>query len=95
MCEVLITLNKKYSDNLRRWIHDIVTVQNISLPNVTEDMKSSFFKRVLRLLYYPNFKIKKIDNTSKKNLLHYFSEKRVTKKPCKTQSENFHLSVEG
>lgn len=51
MCEVLLILNKKYSDNLRRWLHDIVTVQNIILPNVTEDMKSTFFKRVLRLFY--------------------------------------------
>lgn len=50
MCEVLLILNKKYSDNLRIWLHDIVTVQNIILPNVTEDMKSTFFKRVLRLL---------------------------------------------
>jgi len=49
MCEVLLILNKKYSDNLRRWFHDIITVQNIVLPNVTENMKSTFFKRVLRL----------------------------------------------
>lgn len=48
MCEVLLILNKKYSDNLRRWFHDLITVQNIILPNVTEDMKSKFFKRVLR-----------------------------------------------
>lgn len=51
MCEVLLVLNKKYSDNLRVWFHDIVTVQNILLPNVTEDMKSKFFKRILRLYY--------------------------------------------
>lgn len=50
MCEVLLMLNKKYSDNLRRWFHDIVTVQNIVLPNVTEDMKTKFFKRVLKLV---------------------------------------------
>lgn len=52
MCEVLLILNKKFGDNLRVWIHDIVTVQNILLPNVTEDMKSAFFKRVLRLLLF-------------------------------------------
>lgn len=50
MCEVLLMLNKKYSEHLRRWFHDIVTVQNIVLPNVTEDMKSKFFKRVLKLV---------------------------------------------
>lgn len=63
MCEVLLILNKKYSDNLRRWLHDIVTVQNLILPNVTEDMKSMFFKRVLRLFHYfskINIKIKSI-----------------------------------
>lgn len=49
MCDVLLILNKKFGDNLRVWIHDIVTVQNILLPNVTEDMKTAFFKRVLRL----------------------------------------------
>ncbi|XP_025404966.1 importin-13 [Sipha flava] len=48
MCEVLLVLNKKYSDNLRVWFHDIIVVQNILLPNVTENMKSKFFKRVLR-----------------------------------------------
>lgn len=57
MCEVLLILNKKYCDNLRIWLHDIITVQNILLPNVTETMKTAFFKRVLRLfdfllLYY-------------------------------------------
>lgn len=51
MCEVLLVLNKNYSDSLSAWFHDIVTVQNILLPNVTEDMKSKFFKRVLRLYY--------------------------------------------
>jgi len=50
MCEVLLMLNKKYSDNLRIWFHDIITLQNIVLPNVTEDMKSKFFKRVLRFV---------------------------------------------
>lgn len=49
MCDVLLILNKNYSDNLRRWFHDIITVQNVLLPNVTENMKSAFFKRVLRL----------------------------------------------
>lgn len=48
MCDVLLILNKKYSDNLRIWFHELVTVQNIILPNVTENMKSTFFKRVLR-----------------------------------------------
>lgn len=52
MCEVLLILNKKYSDNLRIWFHDIITVQNILLPNVTENMKTTFFKRVLRLIYF-------------------------------------------
>lgn len=52
MCEVLLILNKKYGDNLRRWFHDLITVQNFFLPNVTENMRSTFFKRVLRLLYF-------------------------------------------
>lgn len=50
MCEVLLVLNKKYSEHLRRWLHDIITVQNVSLPHVTENMKTAFFKRVLRLI---------------------------------------------
>lgn len=48
MCEVLIILNKKYCEHLKRWFHDLITVQNIALPNVTEEMKSTFFRRVLR-----------------------------------------------
>lgn len=52
MCDVLLILNKKYSDNLRIWFHELVTVQNIILPNVTENMKSTFFKRVLKLVNY-------------------------------------------
>lgn len=52
MCEVLLILNKKYGDNLRRWFHDVITVQNFFLPNVTENMKTTFFKRVLRLFNF-------------------------------------------
>jgi hypothetical protein len=50
MCEVLYVLNRNYGEHLSRWFHDIVTVQNIVLPNVTEQMKSKFFKRVLKLV---------------------------------------------
>uniref|UniRef100_A0A2S2NNI7 Importin-13 n=1 Tax=Schizaphis graminum TaxID=13262 RepID=A0A2S2NNI7_SCHGA len=48
MCEVLYVLNRNYGEHLSRWFHDIITVQNIVLPNVTEQMKSKFFKRVLK-----------------------------------------------
>ncbi|XP_060835642.1 importin-13 [Rhopalosiphum padi] len=48
MCEVLYVLNRNYGEHLSRWFHDIVTVQNIVIPNVTEQMKSKFFKRVLK-----------------------------------------------
>ncbi|XP_050535319.1 importin-13 [Daktulosphaira vitifoliae] len=48
MCEVLLILNKKYSEHLRRWLHNIIFVQNIPLPNVTDKIKSNFLKNVLK-----------------------------------------------
>ncbi|XP_050436446.1 importin-13 [Adelges cooleyi] len=48
MCEVLLILNKKYSENLRRWLYNIVTVQKLELPNISDNAKSTFFKNILR-----------------------------------------------
>ena len=46
--DIIFALNKKYFDNLRQWLQDMVNMDNFPTPNVTKEQKNQFAQMILR-----------------------------------------------
>ncbi|XP_022917881.1 importin-13 [Onthophagus taurus] len=48
LTDLILVLNKKYCDNLARWLHTLLPQEGFPSPRVTMDQKEAFIKSVLR-----------------------------------------------
>lgn len=48
LADLLFILNKKYCDNLSRWLYQMMSVENFPSPKATPDNKQHFVKMVLK-----------------------------------------------
>lgn len=48
MTDLLLVLNKKYCDNLARWLNNYLSQDGFPSPKITKEQKEVFIKTVLR-----------------------------------------------
>lgn len=48
LSDIILSLNKKYCDNLARWLHTLLAQDGFPSPRVSRQQKESFVKLVLR-----------------------------------------------
>ena len=48
LSDIILTLNKKYCDNLARWLHTLLQREGFPSPRVTMEQKENFIKAILR-----------------------------------------------
>ncbi|XP_066144032.1 importin-13 [Euwallacea fornicatus] len=48
LSDILLALNKKYCDNLSRWLNSLLTQENFPSPRISAQQKNNFIKIVLR-----------------------------------------------
>lgn len=48
LSDIILALNKKYCDNLSRWLNSLLTQENFPSPRITSQQKEAFIKLVLR-----------------------------------------------
>lgn len=46
--DILLALNKKYCDNLSRWLNSLLNQENFPSPKITAQQKETFIRVVLR-----------------------------------------------
>lgn len=48
LSDIILALNKKYCDNLSRWLNTLLTQENFPSPRISAQQKDTFIKIVLR-----------------------------------------------
>lgn len=48
LSDIILSLNKKYCDNLARWLHTLLAQEGFPSPRITRQQKENFIKLVLR-----------------------------------------------
>lgn len=48
LSDIILILNKKYCDNLARWLHSLLAQEGFPSPRISSHQKDNFIKFVLR-----------------------------------------------